>query len=40
MPMEKIKKAIEWFNGLERRGKFVVCALIGLAVVLIVEFIR
>ena len=37
--MEKIKKLVEWFNGLERRGKFAVCALVGLAVVFIIEFL-
>ena len=37
--MEKIRNLIEWFKGLERRGKFAVCALIGLAVVLIIEFL-
>ena len=36
--MEKIKNLINWFNGLERRGKFAVLALAGLVVVLIVEF--
>ena len=37
--MEKIRNLLEWFNSLERRGKFAVCALAGLAVVLIIEFI-
>ena len=38
--MEKIRNLIKWFSGLSRRGKFAVCALVGLAVVLIIELFR
>ena len=37
--MEKIRNLLEWFNGWERRGKFAVLALLGLAVVLIIELV-
>jgi len=37
--MEKIRNLLNWFNSLERRGKFAVLALVGLAVVLIIEFL-
>ncbi len=38
--MEKIRKLLKFFNGLNRRGKFVVLALIGLVVVLVLELVR
>ena len=38
--MEKIKNLVKWYNGLERRGKFAVLALVGLAVVLVIEFMK
>ena len=38
--MEKIKNLLNWYNGLERRGKFAVLALVGLAVVLVIEFVK
>ena len=38
--MEKIRNLLSWFNSLDRRGKFVALALVGLAVVLIIEFLK
>jgi len=37
--MEKLRNLVEWFKSLERRGKFAVLALVGLALVLIIQFL-
>jgi len=37
--MEKIRNLIEWFKTLDRRGKFAVLALVGLALVLLIEIV-